>query len=189
MRILFVGDVVGRAGRTAIAEYLPGMVRDWSLDLVIVNGENSAGGFGITEEIYLRLREAGADVITLGNHTYRHREVYGYLDSGKPIIRCANQHHSNPGKGWVVVEKGVLRLGVINLIGQHGLDIVVVDYLQLMSGSSSDGAIENPQESLLNRPDSSPLAVPACAVSEMRGKKAARAAPMLALAAISCCSA
>ena len=60
MRILFVGDVVGRAGRTAISEYLPGMVRDWQLDLVVVNGENSAGGFGITEAIYQEFLDAGA---------------------------------------------------------------------------------------------------------------------------------
>ena len=63
MRILFVGDVVGRAGRTAISEHLPGMIRDWSLDLVIVNGENAAGGFGITEAIYQEFIDAGADAV------------------------------------------------------------------------------------------------------------------------------
>ncbi|MGZ2770150.1 YmdB family metallophosphoesterase, partial [Pseudomonas aeruginosa] len=66
MRILFVGDVVGGTGRTAISDHLPGMIRDWSLDLVVVNGENSAGGFGITEAIYQELLDAGADAITLG---------------------------------------------------------------------------------------------------------------------------
>jgi len=65
LRILFVGDVVGRTGRTAITDHLPGMIRDWSLDLVIVNGENSAGGFGITEAIYQELLDAGADAVTL----------------------------------------------------------------------------------------------------------------------------
>ena len=74
MRILFVGDVVGRAGRTAIADHLPGMVSDWSLDLVVVNGENSAGGFGITEAIYQELIDAGADAITLGNHAWDQRD-------------------------------------------------------------------------------------------------------------------
>ena len=68
MRILFVGDVVGKAGRTAISEHLPGMIRDWVLDLVIVNGENAAGGFGITEAIYQEFIDGGADAVTLGNH-------------------------------------------------------------------------------------------------------------------------
>ena len=67
MRILFIGDVVGRTGRAAVTDHLPGFIRDWSLDLVVVNGENSAGGFGITEAIYQELLDAGADAITLGN--------------------------------------------------------------------------------------------------------------------------
>ena len=73
MRILFVGDVVGRSGRAAVTETLPGLVRDWKLDLVVVNGENAAGGFGITEAIYHELLEAGADAITLGNHSWDQR--------------------------------------------------------------------------------------------------------------------
>ena len=73
MRILFVGDVVGRSGRTAIAEHLPGMIRDWALDLVVVNGENAAGGFGITEAIYQEFIDAGADAVTLGNHSWDQR--------------------------------------------------------------------------------------------------------------------
>ncbi len=85
MRILFVGDVVGRAGRAAIAEYLPGMVRDWALDLVVVNGENSAGGFGITEAIYQEFLDAGADAITLGNHAWDQREALS-------IPRTASAH-------------------------------------------------------------------------------------------------
>ena len=72
MRILFVGDVVGKAGRTAIAEHLP-KLRDLPLDLVIVNGENAAGGFGITEPIYQDFIDAGADVVTLGNHAWGQR--------------------------------------------------------------------------------------------------------------------
>ena len=77
MRILFVGDVVGRTGRTAISEHLPGMIRDWSLDLVVVNGENSAGGFGITEAIYQEFLDAGADAITLGNHAWDQKRGAG----------------------------------------------------------------------------------------------------------------
>ncbi|MBX3554552.1 MAG: YmdB family metallophosphoesterase, partial [Pseudolabrys sp.] len=68
MRILFIGDVVGRSGRTVVLERLPGLIRDWTLDLVVINGENAAGGFGITETIYNEFIDAGADAVTLGNH-------------------------------------------------------------------------------------------------------------------------
>jgi metallophosphoesterase (TIGR00282 family) len=121
-KILFIGDVVAEPGRRALATILPQLQEEHEPDFVVVNGENAAGGMGITPATADEIFALGVDVITLGNHTYRHKEVYPYLDGGKPIIRCANQHHSNPGKGWVVVEKGVLRLGVMNLIGQMGLD-------------------------------------------------------------------
>nr|HAQ92857.1 metallophosphoesterase [Afipia sp.] len=75
MRILFVGDVVGRSGRVALNETLPGLIRDWKLDLVVVNGENAAGGFGITEAIYQDFIDAGADAVTLGNHAWNQKEA------------------------------------------------------------------------------------------------------------------
>ncbi|MBI2691552.1 MAG: TIGR00282 family metallophosphoesterase [Solirubrobacterales bacterium] len=123
-KILFIGDVVAEPGRRTLSTLLPKLREEHEPDFVVVNGENAAGGMGITPKTADEIFELGVDVITLGNHTYRHREVYSYLDSGKPIIRCANQHSSNPGKGSVVVEQkqGSLRLGVINLIGQFGLD-------------------------------------------------------------------
>ena len=80
MRILFVGDVVGRSGRTIVYERLPGLVRDWKLDLVVVNGENAAGGFGITESIYHELVDAGADAITLGNHAWDQKEALVFIE-------------------------------------------------------------------------------------------------------------
>lgn len=90
MRILFVGDVVGRSGRVAVNETLPGLIRDWKLDLVVVNGENAAGGFGITEAIYHELLEAGADAITLGNHSWDQREALVFIDRAPRLIRPAN---------------------------------------------------------------------------------------------------
>jgi metallophosphoesterase (TIGR00282 family) len=92
-------------------------------DLVIVNGENSAGGVGITEKTAKALFEAGTDVITNGNHVYRHREVYRYLDSTDRVIRPANYPHANPGRGYTVVEAGGRRVGVINLSGAVGLRV------------------------------------------------------------------
>ena len=82
MRILFVGDVVGRSGRAVVNETLPGLIRDWKLDLTVVNGENAAGGFGITEAIYHELLEAGADAITLGNHSWDQREALVLVTAG-----------------------------------------------------------------------------------------------------------
>ena len=87
MRILFVGDVVGRSGRTAISERCPGMIRDWALDLVIVNGENAAGGFGITEAIYQEFIDAGADAVTLGNHAWNQREALVFIERAPRLVR------------------------------------------------------------------------------------------------------
>lgn len=120
--ILFIGDVVAEPGRRTLAGLLPKLREEHEPDFIVVNGENAAGGMGITPKTADEIFALGVDAITLGNHAYRHREVFPYLDSGKPIVRCANQHVSNPGKGTVIVESGNLRLGVINLIGQYGQD-------------------------------------------------------------------
>ncbi|ETR78385.1 metallophosphoesterase [Afipia sp. P52-10] len=104
MRILFVGDVVGRSGRNAIAEYLPDAKRDWKLDLVVVNGENAAGGFGITEAIYHEFIDAGADVVTLGNHAWRQREALVFIERVPALIRPVNFPKNNPGKGAAMIE-------------------------------------------------------------------------------------
>ena len=117
MRLLFIGDVVGKPGREGFAATLPKLRAEHMPDLVVVNGENSAGGVGITEETAVELFDAGADVITLGNHTYRHKDVYGYLDSEKRIIRPANFAASNPGRGHTIVEAAGMRVAVINLSG------------------------------------------------------------------------
>lgn len=119
MRILFVGDVVGRAGRSAVAENLPGMVRDWSLDLVVVNGENAAGGFGITEAIYQELIDAGADAVTLGNHAWDQREALVFIDRAPRLIRPVNFPRGTPGRGAALVDtKNGKRALVINALGR-----------------------------------------------------------------------
>ena len=99
LRILFVGDVVGRSGRTAISEHLPGMIRDWALDLVVVNGENAAGGFGITEAIYQEFIDAGADAVTLGNHAWDQREALVFIERAPRLVRPANFPKGTPGRG------------------------------------------------------------------------------------------
>ncbi|MGO8908325.1 MAG: YmdB family metallophosphoesterase, partial [Bradyrhizobium sp.] len=104
MRILFVGDVVGRAGRSAVSEYLPGMIRDFRLDLVVVNGENSAGGFGITEAIYQEFIDAGADAVTLGNHSWDQREALVFIERAPRLIRPVNYPKGTPGRGAALVD-------------------------------------------------------------------------------------
>ncbi|MBW8059949.1 MAG: TIGR00282 family metallophosphoesterase [Solirubrobacterales bacterium] len=123
MRVLFIGDVVGGPGRRGMKAAMPSLRERHEPDLVIVNGENSAGGIGITEKTATALFEAGADVITNGNHVYRHREVYGYLNQSHTVIRPANYPHANPGQGYTVVDAGERRVGVINLSGAVGLQV------------------------------------------------------------------
>src|SRR3954467_1558027 len=98
MRLLFIGDVVGAPGREAFAAAMPELRAERMPDLVVVNGENAAGGVGITAETAKAIFETGADVITLGNHPYRHRDVYPSLDSEHRIVRPANFAASNPGR-------------------------------------------------------------------------------------------
>jgi 2',3'-cyclic-nucleotide 2'-phosphodiesterase len=117
VRILFIGDVVGGLGRRTLLELLPELRERHQTQFVVVNGENSAGGLGITPKIARELFAAGVDVITLGNHTYRHKEVYPYLDQEPRILRPANFLRSQPGHGATVVTSGDVRLGVINLSG------------------------------------------------------------------------
>jgi metallophosphoesterase (TIGR00282 family) len=119
LRILFVGDVVGRSGRNAVAEHLPKMIRDWSLDLVVVNGENAAGGFGITEAIYQELLDAGADAITLGNHAWDQREALVFIERAPRLVRPANFPKGTPGRGAALIDtRGGKRALIVNAIGR-----------------------------------------------------------------------
>jgi 2',3'-cyclic-nucleotide 2'-phosphodiesterase len=115
--ILFVGDIVAKAGRQTLRGMLPGLRDEFGLDFVVVNGENAAGGIGITPKHADEMFDAGVDVITLGNHTYRHREVWPYLDERAAIVRPANFLRTQPGHGTCVVERDGASLGVVNLSG------------------------------------------------------------------------
>jgi hypothetical protein len=116
--ILFVGDLVGSPGRRTLLECLPRLRERYEPTFVVVNGENVAGGLGITPKTAKQLLAAGVDAITLGNHAYHHREIYPYLDTEPRIVRPANYLRGQPGRGVCVVQstRGV-RLGVINLSG------------------------------------------------------------------------
>jgi metallophosphoesterase (TIGR00282 family) len=120
-RLLFIGDVVAEPGRKAVKDLLPELRERHSPDLVVANGENIAGGVGITERTARWLLEQGIDVVTTGNHVFRHRDVYAFLDSTDRVIRPANYMAGSPGRGHTVIEKDGVRWGVVNLSGSVGL--------------------------------------------------------------------
>src|SRR5689334_9072819 len=123
MRILFIGDIVGRSGRTIVIERVPALISDWKLDLVVVNGENAAGGFGITETIYNEFVDAGADAITLGNHAWDQREALVFIERAPRLVRPINYPAGTPGRGAALVEaKNGKRALVINVMGRIFMD-------------------------------------------------------------------
>lgn len=114
MRILFVGDVVGRPGRDAVAALLPKLREELRVDLAIVNGENAAGGAGLTAEIARELQASGADVVTTGNHVWDQRQFANEIDSLDFVLRPINLPPNNPGRGSLVCK----RVLVVNAIGR-----------------------------------------------------------------------
>lgn len=123
MRLLFLGDIVGRAGRIAVLDRLPGLRERWQLDCVVINGENSAGGFGITEAICDEILAAGADVVTLGNHSWDQREAMVFIERQPRLIRPANFPPGTPGRGAAVVEaRNGARVLVVNVMGRLFMD-------------------------------------------------------------------
>ena len=143
MRLLFIGDVVGKPGREGFSAAMPRLREQHLPDLVVVNGENAGGGVGITPDTAEDLFGAGADAITLGNHTYRHREVYPYLDREQRIVRPANFPAGNPGRGHMIADAAGMKVAVINLSG----------YLHLRVERSPFPAIDDLLEELKGRAD------------------------------------
>ena len=123
MRILFVGDVVGRPGRDAVEALLPGLREQLNVDACVVNGENIANGIGITPRLADRLLAAGADAVTLGNHAWRREEIGAYLASSRSVVRPANFQVGAPGRGLTVVEgRDGTQVAVLNVLGSLYLD-------------------------------------------------------------------
>src|SRR3954449_3421510 len=118
VRVLFVADVIGSPGRRVLGQLLRLVRKDVRADAVIVNGENSAGGFGITPEIVRELFELDVAVITTGNHVWDKKEILPTLDSEPRLLRPANYPPMNPGHGSVIVPVGGARLAVMNLQGR-----------------------------------------------------------------------
>ncbi len=123
MRLLFLGDIVGRTGRVAVIEQLPMLRRRLSSDFVIINAENAAHGFGLTGKIAEQLYEAGADVITTGNHVWDQREILAHIDQDDRLLRPINYPKGTPGRGAVLMEgRGGHRVLVINVMARLFMD-------------------------------------------------------------------
>jgi len=119
MKILFLGDVVGKSGCLAVTENLPDLIKKKKIDFVIINGENAADqGVGITEKISNDLFNSGADVITTGNHVWDQKEALSYIDKENRLLRPENLIQSSPGKGFEIFKtKNNFKIGVLNLMG------------------------------------------------------------------------
>ena len=102
LRCLVIGDIIGKPGRQAVHQLLPGLRRELDLDMVIANGENLAAGMGITPSLADEMLDGGIDVITSGNHIWDKREIYDYLDTDRPLLRPMNYPDEAPGRGWLV---------------------------------------------------------------------------------------
>ncbi|MDT8858949.1 TIGR00282 family metallophosphoesterase [Alkalihalobacillus sp. MEB130] len=118
MRILFIGDVVGAPGRKMIQEYTMKLKQKFKPAITIINGENAASGKGITEKIYKGFLAAGAQAVTLGNHSWDNREVFEFIDDAKALVRPANYPSGVPGKGYTLVKINAIEVAVINVMGR-----------------------------------------------------------------------
>lgn len=116
--VLVIGDVVGRPGRDALASYMAEVSEENRPHLVVANGENAAGGFGLTEPVYQDLLDQGVDVVTMGNHTWDKNEIFGFIQDTDRLVRPLNYAEGTPGKGWTVIEAGGVHVAVVNVMGR-----------------------------------------------------------------------
>jgi len=118
VKILFIGDVFGKTGRRLLKENLRSIIERYDIDFTIANGENSAGGVGITKDIYFELINYGIDVITLGNHAWAQKSILDFIDDADRLVRPANYPNGTPGKPYVIIEHKEKKIAVINLCGR-----------------------------------------------------------------------
>ncbi len=119
LRVLLLGDIIGKPGRAAVAHVLPDLRAELEIDLVVANGENVAAGMGLTPSLAEELLRSGIDVITSGNHIWDKREIYDYLDGDRPVLRPLNYPHDAPGRGWLVAHAADgTEVAVINVMGR-----------------------------------------------------------------------
>ena len=124
MLVLNICDIIGKPGRRAVSKLLPSVRQKFGVDLVIANAENVAGGLGLTPATARELLDAGADILTSGNHIWAEKEIFPYLDSDMPILRPLNYPPGVPGRGYIVIG----RVMVVNLIGRTFMSNYVSGY-------------------------------------------------------------
>ncbi|MCE5285362.1 MAG: TIGR00282 family metallophosphoesterase [Pelosinus sp.] len=118
MKVMMIGDICGKSGRQAAAHYIPLLQKEHGLDLVIANGENSAGGIGITKDIAAELLSMGIDMITTGNHIWDKKEIFDFIAQQDKLLRPANYPAGTLGQGYQIIKVGIYRLAIINLAGR-----------------------------------------------------------------------
>ena len=118
MRFLCIGDVIGRTGRNALKHFLPEVKEKYKPDFIVLNGENAAGGFGLTKKVYDELLSLGIDVITSGNHIFDKKEITQFIDQEEKLLRPANYPPQALGRGYCIYEKNGKKIAVINLMGR-----------------------------------------------------------------------
>lgn len=149
MRVLFLGDVVGRGGRNALCNELPKLRERYRTDFVIVNGENAAGGFGITESICQDFFDAGADVITTGNHIWDQREALVFIDRQPRLLRPANYPAGTPGRGAGLFEaKNGAQVMVVNVMGRIFMDPLDCPF-RTADGAVGEGSLKSKADAII----------------------------------------
>ena len=133
MIILLCGDVVGRSGRDSVKEHVPILRQQFAIDLVVVNAENAAGGFGLTERLCGELYDCGVDILTTGNHVWDQRQIIPYIDRDPCLLRPANFPKGTPGAGWRVHRVGVRSVLIVNLMGRLFMDALDDPFARLDS--------------------------------------------------------
>lgn len=118
MKILFIGDIIGKCGRKIAEASIPSLSREYLPDIIIANGENSAHGYGITEKVYKELMDMGIDILTMGNHMWDKKEIAKNLEKFPAVVRPANYPDIVPGKTFIIFEKGGIRVAITNLLGR-----------------------------------------------------------------------
>ena len=118
MNILIVGDLIGRTGRRTLKHILPNVIKEHSIDFLVLNAENAAGGFGLTLKVYEELKDLGVDVFTSGNHIWDNKEIFSFIDRKPDILRPANHPMGVPGRGFGLFEKQGKKIFVLNLMGR-----------------------------------------------------------------------
>lgn len=124
LKILAVGDIVGENGLKKVSEVLPEFIKRENIDFVIANGENVAGGMGLTHQLYKQILKMGVDVVTMGNHTWAKKDIFSFIDEEERLVRPANYTIGLPGKGYVIVPCKGKKIAVINLIGRTEMNVL-----------------------------------------------------------------